>query len=99
MASSPNRPDGQKLEHVKSLEARVEALEFIVLGLLRGSRDNPTCKRSVIATFELLDKVLEAPEMRQKKAYRDACRMAFSEAIMLAWGGIEPDLDSQSRKH
>ena len=100
MRSQPNKVESKKnLAQIKSLEARIEALEFIVLGVLRASKDNPICKRSVIDTFELLDKVLETPEMKQSEEYCKACRMAYADAIMLAWGDVESEFESGRSMH
>ena len=78
-------PPKSELSYTKSLEARIEALEFLVLGLLRGNRESPTCKESVVNTFRLLDELLAQPEMKKQPTYQLECKMHYADAVVLTW--------------
>lgn len=80
-----NPPNESKLSQTKALEARVEALEFLVLGLLRAHRENAVCKQSVIDTFQLMNLLLAQPEMRKRSAYQLECKMHYADAVVLTW--------------
>lgn len=73
------------LSQGKALEARVEALEFLVLGLLRAHRENAVCKASVVDTFKLMDQLLAQPEMKKRPAYQLECKMHYADAVVLTW--------------
>jgi|GEM_PF-3787761 len=78
-------PPKSELSYAKSLEARVEALEFLLLGLLRANRENDTCKASIVNTFRLLDELLAQPEMKKRPAYQLECKMHYADAVVLTW--------------
>jgi hypothetical protein len=73
------------LSYTKSLEARIEALEFLVLGLLRGNRESGACKMSVVSTFLLMDELLALPELKKQPAYQLECKMHYADAVVLTW--------------
>jgi len=80
------------LTHAEALEARVEALEFLVLGMLRGIGSNGPCKRSMLEMWRLMAGVLEDPDLELSRAYRRECKLAFAERVLLAWGSLEPKI-------
>lgn len=83
--NAANPPSKSALSPSKALEARVEALEFLVLGLLRAHRENAVCKASVIDTFRLMDQLLTQPEMQKRPAYQLECKMHYADAVVLTW--------------
>jgi len=92
-------PPKSELSYTKSLEARVEALEFLALGLLRAHRENAVCKASVIDTFRLMDQLLAQPEMRKRPAYQLECKMHYADAVVLTWCDEDSELGSTEVRH
>lgn len=92
----PNQP---ALSQTKALEARVEALEFLVLGLLRAHRENAVCKASVIDTFKLMDQLLAQPEMKKRPAYQLECKMHYADAVVLTWCDEDSELGWTEVRH
>lgn len=80
----------QSLTTVEAMEARIDALEFLMLGVLRGIGNNSPCKRSMLEISRLMVEVLEDPKLQLKRAYKRECRLAFAERVLLAWGDFEP---------
>lgn len=92
-------PPKSPLSYTKSLEARVEALEFLALGLLRAHRENAVCKASVIDTFNLMDQLLAQPEMRKRPAYQLECKMHYADAVVLTWCDEDSELGWTDIRH
>lgn len=79
----------QSLTTTEALEARVDALEFLMLGVLRGIGNNCPCKRSMLEMWRLMFEVFEDPELDLKRAYKRECKLSFAERLLLAWGDSE----------
>ena len=92
-------PNRSKLSRTKALEARVEALEFLALGLLRAHRENAVCKATVIDTFKLMDQLLAQPEMRKRPAYQLECKMHYADAVVLTWCDEDSELGWTEVRH
>jgi hypothetical protein len=91
LASRPVKP----LTKLDRLEARVEALEFLVLTLMRSSRDDEDLKCNVVSTLGVLEHVLNMPEFQKKSDYARACLEAYLDTVHLTWDNDLP-VEAQS---
>jgi hypothetical protein len=69
-----------------SLGARVESLEFLVLGLLRALKDNAEGKWAVVDAFQIMSQSLDDASLNRSHAHRRICKQTFAEMLLLAWG-------------
>jgi len=75
-----------KSEVERGLEARTEALAFLVLGLLRASKINPAASREMVDTFAFMKDTLADPAMNRTLEHRRVCESTYAEMLLLAWG-------------
>lgn len=87
--SASAKPARESLTTTEALEARVDALEFLMLGVLRGVGNNGQCKRSMLEMWRLMVEVFEDSELDLNRAYKRECKLAFAERLLLAWGDFE----------
>jgi hypothetical protein len=68
------------------LEARIETLEFLVLGLLRGLKDNQEAKWALMDAFELMTQAQGDGGLNRPHAHRRLSKRTYAEMLLLAWG-------------
>jgi len=83
---SPMKPTRKELELAEKLdtvEAQLEALEFIVLGMLVGLRGDESTQRGLTAASLLLNELIEARGVQRTDIHRQKVRDFFADVAFV----------------
>lgn len=70
---------------IARLEAQVEALEFLLLGVLTGSRRDDSMQRGIAAASVLMTELTEAPNELRNAIHRQRVRDYFADIAYAVW--------------
>ncbi|MEI2455326.1 hypothetical protein [Lysobacter firmicutimachus] len=87
MRSNSPKPE-KPLSYQKEIEARILALETLVLGLLYASRDSAETRKGVVSAMHLMSDTLLSEGSGATHQFREAWRAEIAHALRVAWPEI-----------
>lgn len=81
----PKRAELEAAVRIAKLEAQVEALEYVLLGVLVGARENESMQRGVAAASMLMTELTNAPDGLSTAIHRQRVRDYFADIAYAVW--------------